>query len=48
MDDLDAASDITLTSHVNVNGGYRDATLCVHVPVENDPYGSSSHPVYFF
>lgn len=43
--DIDATSDTTLASHVNLSHGYRDATLCVHVPVERDPYGSSSHPV---
>lgn len=42
----DAESDITLSSHVHVAHAYRNATLCVHVPVERDPYGSSSHPVY--
>ncbi len=45
MDDLDATSDTTLASRDYVNQNYRSATLCVHVPVDRDPYGSSSHPV---
>ena len=43
MDDIDAASEQTLDNPCTQS--YRQATLCVHVPVERDPYGASSHPV---